>query len=86
MVRAGIHPMRHLVRHVLPDGSSVFTQMAWLRPYPGLDITTVFHDVNNFKPNPGERKAPVKNIGQRARFENRFGGESNLPIDTTDKN
>lgn len=77
MPRAGIHPMRHIVRHVLSDGSSVFTQMAWMRPYPGLDITTIFHETNHFKPDPSERNAPVKKIGQRARFENRFGGVVN---------
>lgn len=72
-MRKGIHPMRHLVRHVFPDGSSVMTVMAWQRPYPGLDITTKFHDVDrlNGTVDP-EAAAASKPDSQRSRFKNRF--------------
>lgn len=66
--------MRHLVRHVFRDGSSVFTQMAWRRPYAGLEITTLFHDSNNLNPGSVDDGPTSKVLGQRARFENRFGG------------
>lgn len=65
--------MRHLVRHVFPDGSSVITQMVWQRPYPGLDIVTKFHDVDRLNGRPDQKQASRAQAGsQRSRFENRF--------------
>lgn len=81
MPQAGIHPMRHLVRHVFADGSSVFGRMVWQRPYGGLEVTTKFHD---YSPGdyPDDSKANQKAVGQRARFENRFHRpESNSTTD-----
>lgn len=71
-MRAWAHPMRHLVRHVFPDGSSVVTQMAWQRPLPGLEITTKFHDVDKLNGSEDSAKAAAAVVGQRARFRNRF--------------
>lgn len=71
MPQLGLHPMRHLVRHVFPNGSSILTQMSWRRPYAGLEIVHIFHDVdlvNGNKDDEDKREA----IGQRAKFQNRF--------------
>lgn len=73
--------MRHLVRHVFPNGSSVITQMSWQRPYAGLDIVHIFHDVDNLNGNPEEDESKRKTVGRRARFLNRFNATPNQPVE-----
>lgn len=74
MPRPGIHPMAHMVRLVLTNGASILMPMAWQRPYPTLEVTTKFLDVDYLThekytgvPSKGKRK-----VGRRAAFENRF--------------
>lgn len=71
MPRPGIHPMRHLVRVVLPNGASVVTEMAWQRPYACLDVSTVFLDESSSAA-AGSALSKAMNKGRRARFEDRF--------------
>lgn len=72
MPKPGLHPMRHLVRHVFPNGASIITQMAWQRPYAGLEIVTRFHDVDYLNGKPSDHESGHKAVGQRAKFENKF--------------
>lgn len=71
-MKLGSLPMRHLVRHVFPDGSSIITQMTWQRPYPGLDIITKFHDEDRLNGRLDPQAHAAKAGSQRSRFENRF--------------
>lgn len=66
--------MMHRVRIVLTNGASVMTLHAWQRPYPTLDITTKFLEIDYLTherftgvPSKGTQK-----IGRRAAFENKF--------------
>lgn len=74
-MKKGLHPMRHLVRIVLTNGATFMVEAPWQRPYPGLELTTkflqldyltseVFTGVQNTKPK----------VGRRAQFENKFKG------------
>lgn len=75
MPKPGIHPMMHMVRVVLTNGASVMMPMAWQRPYPGLQITTKFLEVDylTHENYTGVPSKSSKRVGRRARFENRFG-------------
>lgn len=77
MARPGIHPMMHLVRLVLTNGASVIVPMAWQRPYPGLEVTTKFLQVDYFgsEGRAGKRGGLAAEEGRRARFENKFAGK-----------
>lgn len=81
MPRPGIHPMMHRVRIVLTNGASVMTEMTWQRPYPGLEITTKFLELDyltheNFTGIPSKKN---RKIGRRAAFENKFRPPPSIP-------
>lgn len=71
-MKFGSLPMRHLVRHVFPDGSSIITQMVWQRPYPGLDVITRFHDEDTLNGRLDRQARATKAGSRRSRFENRY--------------
>lgn len=76
MVRSWVHPMKHLVRIVHTDGSSVFLPVAWQRPRPGLEVTTYFMDQDFMSQEVFTGKpARAKKEGRRAQFENKFASK-----------
>lgn len=86
MPRAWVHPMKHIVRIVHTDGSSVFLPVAWQRPRPGLEVTTYFmeqefmsQEVFTGKP------ARAKMAGRRARFENKFAAKEKTETTKTER-
>lgn len=87
MPRKGIHPMLHLVRIVLTNGASVMVPMAWQRPYPGLQVTTKFMDVDylTHEAYTGVPSKSSRKVGRRAQFENRFAQSSKEKKDVPEK-
>lgn len=83
MARPGIHPMMHLVRLVLTNGASVVVPMAWQRPYPGLEVTTKFLQIDYFGHDNRTGKLGKTAIGEgrRAKFENKFAGKKETNVD-----
>lgn len=84
MPRAGIHPMRSLVRVVLTNGASINMQLAYQTPYPGVQVTTKFLEVDhltheNFTGTPSRLS---RKVGQRAKFENKFSGAASSAEDS----
>lgn len=55
--------------------------MSWQRPYAGLEIVHIFHDVDNLNGNPDEDESKRKAIGQRAKFLNKFETTPNKPVE-----
>lgn len=77
MPRPGIHPMLHLTRLVLTDGSSYMVSTAWQLPKPGLQITTKIleEDYLTHESYTGKPSKLSKKLGRRAKFENKFAGK-----------
>lgn len=65
--------MLHLVRVVFTNGASVTLPMPWQRPYKGLEVTTKFLETDFLSG--ADAKKSKRVVGQRARFENKFGEE-----------